>query len=315
MTPMERTEHHFRPFWEKDFGAISGGPFFSQPLCCTADAIELSTAGGPPSESWIAMTRKLEWLATAMATQVSHYRASSNTISCDAPYSTIGFRGKLFCDTPPPMDHGFQTQGLALIFELPNKARKPPKIERHNKKKSSKISQARKSEKARVGGSGVLWLQHCNSCREIGDYEVVSANRQQFVIAVVWATKVKPSWCLPLSCYSEGLPQSCQQRWSCSWWQFLGSVLSLPQRCLSQRHCSSQLQYAPACWRCCRHVSLSRWKMTQALQERASDLLCSGQWLWTHCFSSTDMQPWVQRSRLKWDVRENVPRTLPECLY
>ena len=29
MTPMERTEHHFGPFWEKDFGAISGGPFFS----------------------------------------------------------------------------------------------------------------------------------------------------------------------------------------------------------------------------------------------------------------------------------------------
>ena len=37
MTPMERTEHHFGPFWEKDFGAISGGPFFSWPLCFTAD--------------------------------------------------------------------------------------------------------------------------------------------------------------------------------------------------------------------------------------------------------------------------------------
>ena len=37
MTPTERTEHHFGPFWEKDFGAISGGPFFSRPLCFTAD--------------------------------------------------------------------------------------------------------------------------------------------------------------------------------------------------------------------------------------------------------------------------------------
>ena len=32
MTPMEGTEHHFGPFGEKDFGAMSGGPFFSQPL-------------------------------------------------------------------------------------------------------------------------------------------------------------------------------------------------------------------------------------------------------------------------------------------
>ena len=31
---------------------------------------------------------------------VSHYSAISDTISCDAPYSAIGFRGKLFCDTP-----------------------------------------------------------------------------------------------------------------------------------------------------------------------------------------------------------------------
>ena len=28
MTPIERAEHHSGPFWEKDFGAISGGPFF-----------------------------------------------------------------------------------------------------------------------------------------------------------------------------------------------------------------------------------------------------------------------------------------------
>ena len=32
-----RTEHHFGPFWEKDFGAISGGPFFSRRLCFTAE--------------------------------------------------------------------------------------------------------------------------------------------------------------------------------------------------------------------------------------------------------------------------------------
>ena len=30
MTPMERTEHHFGPCWEKDFGATSGGPFFQE---------------------------------------------------------------------------------------------------------------------------------------------------------------------------------------------------------------------------------------------------------------------------------------------
>ena len=44
MTPMERTEHHFGPFWEKDFGAISGGPFFSRPLCFTADKTSLPGA-------------------------------------------------------------------------------------------------------------------------------------------------------------------------------------------------------------------------------------------------------------------------------
>ena len=32
MTPMERTEHHFGPFWEKDFGAISGDPASPGPL-------------------------------------------------------------------------------------------------------------------------------------------------------------------------------------------------------------------------------------------------------------------------------------------
>ena len=42
MTPMERTKHHFGAFGEKDFGAISGGPFFSRPLCFTADNHDLS---------------------------------------------------------------------------------------------------------------------------------------------------------------------------------------------------------------------------------------------------------------------------------
>ena len=30
-------DNHFGPFWEKDFGAISGGPFLSQPLWFTAE--------------------------------------------------------------------------------------------------------------------------------------------------------------------------------------------------------------------------------------------------------------------------------------
>ena len=32
-----RGEHHFGPFWGEDFGAISGSPFFSRPLCVTAE--------------------------------------------------------------------------------------------------------------------------------------------------------------------------------------------------------------------------------------------------------------------------------------
>ena len=32
---------------------------------------------------------------------VSHYSAIGDTISCDAPYSAIGFRGKLFLQYPP----------------------------------------------------------------------------------------------------------------------------------------------------------------------------------------------------------------------
>ena len=30
---------------------------------------------------------------------MSHFSAIGDTISCDAPYSAIGFRGELFCDT------------------------------------------------------------------------------------------------------------------------------------------------------------------------------------------------------------------------
>ena len=32
MTPMEGTEHHFRPFQDKDFGAVSGGPLSPGPF-------------------------------------------------------------------------------------------------------------------------------------------------------------------------------------------------------------------------------------------------------------------------------------------
>ena len=39
MTPMEGTEHHSGLFLKKDFGAISGGPLFSRPLCFTADHV------------------------------------------------------------------------------------------------------------------------------------------------------------------------------------------------------------------------------------------------------------------------------------
>ena len=33
---------------------------------------------------------------------LSHYSAIGDTISCDAPYSAIGFRGKLFLQSYPP---------------------------------------------------------------------------------------------------------------------------------------------------------------------------------------------------------------------
>ena len=47
---MEGTERHFGPFWEKEFGAISGGPFFSRPLWFTAD---VSWKGGVvPQGAW-----------------------------------------------------------------------------------------------------------------------------------------------------------------------------------------------------------------------------------------------------------------------
>ena len=38
--------------------------------------------------------------SSEVADLVTHYRAIGDTISCDAPYSEIGCRGKLFCDTP-----------------------------------------------------------------------------------------------------------------------------------------------------------------------------------------------------------------------
>ena len=51
MTPMERTEHHFGPFCQKDFGAISGGPLFSQPLCFTAEESSRTISASRASKS------------------------------------------------------------------------------------------------------------------------------------------------------------------------------------------------------------------------------------------------------------------------
>ena len=59
---------------------------------------------GVPGE-W--RSRGLERLCLGVEAQyfskylVSHYRAIGNTISCDAPYSAIGFIGKLFLRYPP----------------------------------------------------------------------------------------------------------------------------------------------------------------------------------------------------------------------
>ena len=49
MTPMERAEHYFGSFWEKEFGTISGGPLFSRPIWFTADS------GGGGSADFIFM--------------------------------------------------------------------------------------------------------------------------------------------------------------------------------------------------------------------------------------------------------------------
>ena len=56
MTPMERTEHHFGPFWDKDFGAISGGPFFSRPLFSSARRV-LSKNGAALPLAFLAKSR------------------------------------------------------------------------------------------------------------------------------------------------------------------------------------------------------------------------------------------------------------------
>ena len=44
---------------------------------------------------------------------VSHYSATGDTISCDVPYSAIGFRGEPFLRYPPPL------QGLSLDCDRP----------------------------------------------------------------------------------------------------------------------------------------------------------------------------------------------------
>ena len=48
MTPTKGTEHHFGPLWEKDFEAISGGPWFSRPLCFTAGYLEIAFMQSSP---------------------------------------------------------------------------------------------------------------------------------------------------------------------------------------------------------------------------------------------------------------------------
>ena len=40
-------------------------------------------------------------MQTSIRCSVSHYSAIGDTISCDAPYSAIGFKGKVFLRYPP----------------------------------------------------------------------------------------------------------------------------------------------------------------------------------------------------------------------
>ena len=52
-------------------------------------------------------------MVRALCHLVSHYGAIGDTISCDAPYSVIGFGGKLFLRKASPL------QGLSLDCDRP----------------------------------------------------------------------------------------------------------------------------------------------------------------------------------------------------
>ena len=49
MTPMERTEHHFGPVSEKDFGATSGGPSSPGPFVSLLILPDFGAISGSPS--------------------------------------------------------------------------------------------------------------------------------------------------------------------------------------------------------------------------------------------------------------------------
>ena len=54
------------------------------------------------------------WVLVPYVSLVSHYSAIGDTISCDAHCSAMGFRGVLFCDTPPPVRQGHYYTCLAI---------------------------------------------------------------------------------------------------------------------------------------------------------------------------------------------------------
>ena len=76
MTPLVGTEHHFGPFLEKDFGAVSGCPLFSRPLCFLADTMlfkiitqELSGTPNP----WYFLKSNMGYIHTYLPTYVRTY--------------------------------------------------------------------------------------------------------------------------------------------------------------------------------------------------------------------------------------------------
>ena len=107
MTPMERAEHHFGPFREKDFGAISGGPLFSRRLWFTA---EFSTSSGKKIgshlvASYCAMLRDyLSDNPLLRAMGVFWCLNMANWVRYPFPFSErfpLGEHAKWRCDTPP----------------------------------------------------------------------------------------------------------------------------------------------------------------------------------------------------------------------